>query len=1059
MSAAQAQPEELAQVDERNPWLGLASFTEQTRAFFFGRDEEIGELARRVQRRLVTVLFGKSGLGKTSLVRAGLVPRLRALGYCPIEVRIDYSAGAPEPAEQIKQAIRTGTGSSSASDDSESPWEMLHRSGELWRDAAGAAQIPLLIFDQFEEIFTLAQGDASGRTRAARFVSDLADLVENRAPSALEARLEQDESLAARFDFARSDYRVLIVLREDYLASLESLKKAMPSLAQNRLRLAPMTGEQALAAVLQPGKGLVSEEVAAAIVRFVAGGAELANAEVEPSLLSLICRELNDTRIAAGRSEISLDLLAGSHATILSHFYERSLADQPAAVRRVIEDELLTGSGFRESLAEEGLIARLAAAGAAPGTLALLVNRRLLRIEERLDARRVELTHDVLCPVVKASREQRHEREARAATERLLTEQRARESVARRSLHRTRLVALGCSALAILALVNVYWARQAAHEAQAARSEANEARTHAERLLAYLSDDFANELESDGRLDTLAEFSQRQIDYFNGLPANLKGAETIRNGALALVHHARAMRALGQVDTGTANVSEALRLLEGLRKQGDRSTATAIALAQAYTVQSQLLESRMVPTQAAATARAAALLRPLVDAPRSPASVREAYVEVLVRLGHDQERTKRDEDAVRTEEEAMRLAAQQGATDLSNLEMAANSAEAAAWLVTALGDLGRDDEARRVGIPAIALADRVIARRPGDRLALHAKQVICDSLAQAALDDLMPLEAVRLEQQSEAVLQKLLDLDPNSVVTENNLGVTRWTMGQSLWAAGQLRAAIRILRSAIQDRDKAAAGGTTYLVTTVFGRLDVAERLSELGDTAGVRAVIAAGQPNRDKLRHVASLGALGPAAADCVERASAGMIALDSDELRRALQIATELRRELQAVTGAASDADQLRDACEGGAEEIVGEAQYQLGDFASAEKAWRVALADRQRRSSGNQDDSRDLADLRTDVAMALAREGQQAEADTLIRPITELFKGLAARNHGDQWLALELANALYVQALAEPPRRATLLKKALALVNGLAPPLRPLRGVRQWRQRILEALQHPT
>ncbi len=117
--------------------------------------------------------------------------------------------------------------------------------------------------------------------------------------------------MAERFDFARGDYRVLIALREDYLAPLESLKAQMPSITQNRLRLAPMTGKQGLEAVMGPGKGLVSQEVAEAIVRYVAGGAEIANAEVEPSLLSLVCRELNDTRIAQGRDEISLDLLAG----------------------------------------------------------------------------------------------------------------------------------------------------------------------------------------------------------------------------------------------------------------------------------------------------------------------------------------------------------------------------------------------------------------------------------------------------------------------------------------------------------------------------------------------------------------------------------------------------------------------------------------------------------------------------------------------------------------------------------------------------------------------------
>ena len=157
---------------------------------------------------------------------------------------------------------------------------------------------------------------------------------------------------------------MLIALREDYLAHLEGLKGPMPSITQNRMRLAPMTGTQALSAVRGPGGALVNDEVAGAIVRFVAGGSELAHAQVEPSLLSLICRELNDKRIAAGRDAITLDLLAGSHASILSDFYERALADQPEAVRSVIEDVLLTESGYRENVAEERVRKALAAAGA-----------------------------------------------------------------------------------------------------------------------------------------------------------------------------------------------------------------------------------------------------------------------------------------------------------------------------------------------------------------------------------------------------------------------------------------------------------------------------------------------------------------------------------------------------------------------------------------------------------------------------------------------------------------------------------------------------------------------
>src|SRR4029078_2133066 len=112
----------------------------------------------------------------------------------------------------------------------------------------------------------------------------------NRPPKALEKRLDQDDKAAEEFDFARADYRILIALREDYLAHLEGVKGMMPSITQNRMRLARMTGAQALSAVVKPGGKLVSQEVAESIVRFVGGGWELAKGEAGPSLLSLICR-------------------------------------------------------------------------------------------------------------------------------------------------------------------------------------------------------------------------------------------------------------------------------------------------------------------------------------------------------------------------------------------------------------------------------------------------------------------------------------------------------------------------------------------------------------------------------------------------------------------------------------------------------------------------------------------------------------------------------------------------------------------------------------------------
>jgi hypothetical protein len=1068
---AKAAADPAATVDARNPWLGLASFTEETRAYFFGRDDEVAELARRVQRKLLTVLFGQSGLGKTSILRAGLVPRLRGHGYCPIYVRIDYGREAPEPAEQIKQAIqvyarRAGEWTQvGVAVEGESLWEFLHHRDDVLRDESGATLIPLLIFDQFEEIFTLAQSDDFGRARAARFIAELADLVENRAPKDFEAKLEQDESAAERFDFARSDYRVLISLREDYLAPLESLKQAMPSISQNRLRLAPMTGTQALAAVIEPGRKLVSDEVAAAIVRFVAGGAELSNAVVEPSLLSLICRELNDARIAQGRSEISLDLLAGSHATILSNFYERALADQPAAVRRVIEDDLLTASGFRENVAEERLIRRFTEAGAAPGTLATLVNRRLLRIEERLDVRRVELTHDVLCAVVKLSRDRRQEREAREATERLLAEQRSRELAAHRAAVRARGIAGGCAVLAALAVVAAIYgyvsserARRAEAEAQQTRALAEQARGQAEHLVAYLSDDFARELESFGRLEVLAEFSQRQIDYFHGLPPTLRGAESIRNGALALVHHARALRTLGQLDVAGANADEAVRLLTGLRDGGDRSEATLIALALADAAQARVLESRGDPRDLPTNERAVALLQPLISAsPPSPAAQR-AYVTIATRIGWEQGSAHKLEEAVRTEREVMGVATALGARDLRDLDMAAYYAEAGGWLATSLVGLGRYDEGRRASNDSLAVADRVLERRPGDRLALHAEQVLTGMLAQAAEDELDPAAALGPAARQEQASLTLLKLDPNNVTSLNNLAVAEGQLADALWSAGRLRESMPYRLKQLDAQRRAAAGGAQFVETYSGALVGAVFAQASLGDAAAATSTLAAGKPQLAQwLRNE-------PASSAAVVLSYAGyaiaeaFAAYERDDYGAAGRAASGAVRSLQAMTPQGEQAKFIKQIIAQFAYDTEARAEYFGGEFAAAERSETAAAAERKAAGVDSNGDHQRLDEILTWLALAQGRQGHMSEAARTIAPVIEFERQLATRNHGDRWQPQALASALYVQALTDPARRGALLGEAQRLLDGLAPEVRATRDAQLWRQWVRQPARNP-
>ena len=84
-----------------SPWKGLDYYAEEDKDLFFGRDREREELLRLLQRGTLTVLFSRSGLGKSSLLRAGLSPLLRDQNCLPVLVRIDYAASGPHPVQQI----------------------------------------------------------------------------------------------------------------------------------------------------------------------------------------------------------------------------------------------------------------------------------------------------------------------------------------------------------------------------------------------------------------------------------------------------------------------------------------------------------------------------------------------------------------------------------------------------------------------------------------------------------------------------------------------------------------------------------------------------------------------------------------------------------------------------------------------------------------------------------------------------------------------------------------------------------------------------------------------
>src|SRR5205809_7397332 len=99
------QPREGILLDHDHPWPGLVSFTEANQSFFFGREREVNELARLVRQETLTVFFGKSGLGKSSILRAGLAPLLRESEFVPVYIRLNHAETAPPLEDQVEVAI------------------------------------------------------------------------------------------------------------------------------------------------------------------------------------------------------------------------------------------------------------------------------------------------------------------------------------------------------------------------------------------------------------------------------------------------------------------------------------------------------------------------------------------------------------------------------------------------------------------------------------------------------------------------------------------------------------------------------------------------------------------------------------------------------------------------------------------------------------------------------------------------------------------------------------------------------------------------------------------
>ena len=401
-----------------NPWLGLSSYQTSDSVRFFGREREIEEIGSSIKDNYCTVLYGVSGAGKTSLINAGLIPKLTTEGYLPITLRLEHSGQSysRQIIDACFNALRNvgaeyecplDTDEISSLDASDALWIFFHAS-TFW-SGDNRKLVPVLFIDQFEEIFTLTE---SGEQTSSFFRQ--IDSLFGSVPS--ERLISQLEASDISFDFSENPrFRMALSIREDFLARLEDYCYDLPILRRNRIGLRKMNGIQALDVIMKPQSGLVSEDVALKIVSAVTGKdcvgnkSRLPMLSVDTSILSLFCSELYQLAADKNAGIITSDIIETEGGNIIKHFYEKNLSKLSRRGRRYLEQHLLTSGGYRNQLAVEDINYSLIK----ESDIKALESSRIIRKEIINGTERIEFTHDILCNVAMESRRKAKDRRAK----------------------------------------------------------------------------------------------------------------------------------------------------------------------------------------------------------------------------------------------------------------------------------------------------------------------------------------------------------------------------------------------------------------------------------------------------------------------------------------------------------------------------------------------------------------------------------------------------------------------------------------------------------------------
>jgi len=398
--------------EEERPYKGPKSYQEDDQAIFFGRQEETNALITLIEKNRLIVLFGKTGTGKTSLVNAALFPALRKNYYLPVYIRAAFDNEA-SPIASVRMQLRNQLllavhkTPDSANDyqfqDTGESKESIYAYLSRIQFTAGVLT-PVLFFDQFEELFKL--GFKSMPAETLKLVNELAELINTN-------------------DTGQTTYKVVVSLREDYMAQLEDLKLQIPAIMRTRFRLKKFLGLQAFDAITKPAPHLASAETAIAIIKELGTeyddnyyespvpGQKWNNLVVDPIILSLYCYELNELRIERRFETIDAQLVGSSSADEIIRNYYLKAVGANLKLRTAIEEELLAEDGKTKGAAKDLDKLCLKYTLDIKEFENLDKEFRLVRIEKQNGIEKVEVTHDMIAEQIFICRQQRKEDQAR----------------------------------------------------------------------------------------------------------------------------------------------------------------------------------------------------------------------------------------------------------------------------------------------------------------------------------------------------------------------------------------------------------------------------------------------------------------------------------------------------------------------------------------------------------------------------------------------------------------------------------------------------------------------